>query len=122
MTNQGLNLHRISLRRQVYVEGNISGDFTAQKIGFPYSPSGRPDTRVQTPSSKIHSPLKFRTAHRTRATESIRLQEVRKARRTRTTESTRLQGSPNADAMTVDEGTILCNCLDVRVASPNPLQ
>jgi len=99
MTNQGLNLHRISLRRQVYVEGNISGDFTAQKIGFPYSPSGRPDTRVQTPSSKIHSPLKFRTAHRTR-----------------------LQGSPNADAMTVDEGTILCNCLDVRVASPNPLQ
>jgi hypothetical protein len=36
-TYQGMNLHRISLRRQVFVEGNISGDFIAQKVGFPYN-------------------------------------------------------------------------------------
>jgi hypothetical protein len=47
-----MNLHRISLRRQVHVEGNISEDFTVQKVSFPYSPFGRPDARVRTPSSE----------------------------------------------------------------------
>jgi len=51
-TDHGMNLHRISLRRQVTVEGNVSEDYTAQKVGFPYSPFGRPNARVRTPSSE----------------------------------------------------------------------
>jgi hypothetical protein len=62
MTNQGMNLHRISLRRQVPVEGNISGDFTAQKVSFSYGPSGRPNVKVWRPSSEIQSPMRVRTA------------------------------------------------------------
>jgi hypothetical protein len=58
MTNQGMNLHKISLRMQVLVEGNISGDFTTQKVGFPYRSTGLPDARVQTPSSETKSPMK----------------------------------------------------------------
>jgi hypothetical protein len=79
MTNQGMNLHKISLRMQVLVEGNISGDFTPQKVGFPYSSSRRPDARVRTPSSETQSPMKVRMAYQTQATKSIRLQEVRTA-------------------------------------------
>jgi len=37
-------------------------------------------------------------------------------------ESTRLQGGSNADAMTADRGSILCNRPNARVASPNMLQ
>jgi hypothetical protein len=48
--------------------------------------------------------------------------KVRMAQRTQATESTRLQGGPNADAMTGNGGTILCNCPDAKVASPNALQ
>jgi len=33
-TDQDMNLHRISLKRQVPVEGNIFEDFTNQKVDF----------------------------------------------------------------------------------------
>jgi hypothetical protein len=54
-TDQRMNLHRIILRRQVPVEENISGDFTTQKVSFPYNPSGCLDARVRTPSSETQS-------------------------------------------------------------------
>jgi hypothetical protein len=44
------------------------------------------------------------------------------AQQTRATESTRLQEGPDADAMTMDSGSTLCNRLDAKVASPNALQ
>jgi hypothetical protein len=44
-----------------------------------------------------------RTTQQTRAIESIFLQEVQIAQQTRATKSTRLQGGSNADAMTGDE-------------------
>jgi hypothetical protein len=69
--DQRMNLHRIILRRQVPVEGNISRDFTTQKVSFPYNPSGCPDARVRTPSSETQSSEGVRTAQRTRTTKNI---------------------------------------------------
>jgi hypothetical protein len=40
---------------------------------------------------------------------------------TRATENTRMQGGPDADAMTTDNGSTLCN-RDIRVESPDALQ
>jgi hypothetical protein len=44
-TDKDINLHRISLRRQFFVEENIM-ETLQLKAGFSYSPSGHPDARV----------------------------------------------------------------------------
>jgi len=67
-TDQGMNLHRISIGMKGPGEGNILETLQLIKLVFPYSPFGRPDARVQMPSSETQSPMKVRMAQRMRAT------------------------------------------------------
>jgi hypothetical protein len=67
-------LHIISFKKAIF--GWSDGDFTAQKVGFPYSLSGLPDFRVQTPNSESQSPMKVRTAQQTLKSERKSPEEV----------------------------------------------
>jgi hypothetical protein len=120
MTDQCMNLHRISLRRKVPGEEHILETLQLRKSVFPYNLSGSLDARVRMPSSETLSPMKVRTARWTRATESIRLQKVWTAQHTLATKS--LQGGLDADTRTAYRGSTLWNRSDARVASPDALQ
>jgi len=119
MTHQGMNLHRISLKRQFPIEWNILETLQLRKSVFLTT---RPDTQMSE-FRRLAQNLKvlWRSEQRS-AIESIRLQEVRTAQQTWAIESTRLQEGPEADAMTANNGSTLCNRLDARVASPDALQ
>jgi hypothetical protein len=62
MTDQGMNLRIISLRRKGPCEGNIPKTLQLKKSIFSYSPSRRPDTRLWTPNLETQSPMKVWTA------------------------------------------------------------
>jgi hypothetical protein len=105
-TDHGMNLHRISLiKKASSCWWKYLCRLYSSESRFPYSPSGHPNAKVRTPSSEIQSLMKVWTAQQTRAIES-----------------TRLQWGSNADAMTTDGWTILCNRLDAKVACPDALQ
>jgi hypothetical protein len=81
---------------------NYSGDFTAQKVDFLYSPSERLDARVWTLNIDSNSPMKVRTVQQTLKYESKCPKGFRTAQQTRAMERKSLQRGPDANAMTVD--------------------
>jgi hypothetical protein len=66
--------------------------------------------------------MKVRLAQLMLKSESRSPEEVRTAKQTRATESTCLHEDSDANVMTADSGSTLCNCQDARVASPDALQ
>jgi len=118
MTDHDKYMHKnykISLKKKSLCWRKYFEDFTAQKVGFSYSPSGLPDARVRTPCSESQNLLKVRIAQQKLNSESKSPKGVQAAQQTQATKSICLHKGPNTNAMTTNNGSTLYN-------RPNALQ
>jgi hypothetical protein len=90
--------------------------FTAQKVGFPYTSSGRPIAKVRTPKLETQCLIRVRTLQQ--MMESVAHGPKDGPNGPSNTEVCKflLAKSPNVYAVTADGGTTLCNRSDARVS------